>query len=240
MHYPAPGSIHWPVPGPNSRLAGTGQIADDLYLVAHHEVTGKPYLPPRATGAGLAGGLLAELMDGDPPAVTLHRGYIVPVPAAGGDLLARYARTGEPVRQHVLDLIIAEPAPRPARDWLLFIGHSAATEVAGRLERSGYLTRPASRIPGRYRHLVPGDRDWAHCALLRAHAALDAARTPGPYMALLGGLALASGLGFRFADFTGAPARSADEAIRMLSPPQRELIAHVQATADSVLLSHRK
>jgi hypothetical protein len=26
----------------------------------------------------------------------------------------------------------------------------------------------------------------------------------------------------------------------MLSPPQRELIAHVQATADSALLSHRR
>jgi Golgi phosphoprotein 3 (GPP34) len=240
MHYSAPSSVHRSVAGPNSWLAGTGQVADDLYLIAHHEVNGKPYLPPRALGAGLAGGLLTELMDGDPPAVTLHGGYIVPVPAASGDLFARYARTGEPVRQHVLDLIAAEPAPRPARDWLLFIGHSAATEVAGRLERSGYLARPASRIPGRSRLPVPADRDWAHCALLRAHAALDAARTPGLYTALLGGLALASGLGFRFADFTGTPARSADEAIRMLSPPQRELIAHVQATADSALLSQRK
>jgi hypothetical protein len=240
MQYPAPGSVHWSVPGPNSQLAGTGQVADDLYLIAHHEVTGKPYLPPRALGAGLAGGLLAELMDGDMPAVTLRRGYIVPVPAAGGDLVARYARTGEPVRQHVLELIIAEPAPRPVRDWLLFLGHSAVTDVAARLERCEYLTRPAGRVPGRSRRAVPADRDWAHCALLRAHAALDAARTPGPYTALLSGLALASGLGFRFADFTGTPARSADEAIRMLTPPLRELIANVQAAADSALLSHRR
>jgi hypothetical protein len=197
-------------------------------------------LPPRALGAGLAGGLLAELMDGDTPAVTLRRGYLVPAGAADGDLAARYAWTGEPVRWHVLELIMAEPAPRPARDWLQFLGQSAATEVAGRLERSGYLTRPVSRIPGRSRWPVPADRDWAHCALLRAHPAFDAARTPAPYPALLSGLALASGLGFRFADFTGTPARSPDEAIRMLSPPLRELIAHVQATADSALLSHRR
>jgi hypothetical protein len=45
-----------------ARLSGTGRLADDLYLMAHHEVTGKPYLQPRAAGLGLAGALLAELM----------------------------------------------------------------------------------------------------------------------------------------------------------------------------------
>jgi len=45
-------------------LSGIGQVADDLYLMAHHEVTGKPFVQPRALGAGLAGALLAELMLG--------------------------------------------------------------------------------------------------------------------------------------------------------------------------------
>ena len=45
-------------------LSGTGLVADDLYLMAHHELTGKPFLQPRALGIGLAGGLLAELMLG--------------------------------------------------------------------------------------------------------------------------------------------------------------------------------
>jgi Golgi phosphoprotein 3 (GPP34) len=224
----------------NSRLAGTGQVADELYLIAHHEVTGKPYLPPRALGAGLAGGLLAELMDAGTPMVTLRRGYLVPVRAASGAPAARHARIDEPVLRNVLELIIAEPAPRPPRDWLLFLGQSAATEVAWRLERAGYLTRPASRIPGRSRRPVPGDRDWAYSALLRAHSALHKARPPTPYAALLAGLTLACGLGFRFANLTDAPARSPGEAIRMLSPPLRELITHVQATADSALLSQRK
>ncbi len=43
-------------------LSGTGRVANDLYLVAHHEVSGRPYVQPRALGLGLAGGLLAELM----------------------------------------------------------------------------------------------------------------------------------------------------------------------------------
>ena len=43
-------------------LSGTGRVADDLYLMAHHEISGKPYVQPRALGLGLAGGLLADLM----------------------------------------------------------------------------------------------------------------------------------------------------------------------------------
>jgi hypothetical protein len=43
-------------------LGGTGLVADDLWLLAHHEVTGRPYLHARQLGLGLAGGLLAELM----------------------------------------------------------------------------------------------------------------------------------------------------------------------------------
>ncbi len=45
-----------------ARLSGTGRLADALYLLAHHEVTGQPHPQPRAIGLGLAGALLAELM----------------------------------------------------------------------------------------------------------------------------------------------------------------------------------
>ena len=45
-------------------LGGTGLVADDLYLMAHHEISGRPLLQPRPLGMGLAGALLAELMLG--------------------------------------------------------------------------------------------------------------------------------------------------------------------------------
>src|SRR6266704_4142496 len=45
-----------------ARLSGTGRLADDLYLMAHDDRTGKPLLQPRAAGLGLAGALLAELV----------------------------------------------------------------------------------------------------------------------------------------------------------------------------------
>jgi hypothetical protein len=81
---------------------------------------------------------------------------------------------------------------------------------------------------------------WSFCALLRAHAALDATRTLTPNSALLTGLTLAFGLGFRFSALSDGPARSAEEATRVLSRPMQELIAHVQVTADNTVLSTRK
>lgn len=229
-----------PALGLSSHLAGTGQVADDLYLIGHHERDGNPYLSPRALGVGLAGGLLAELMDAGIPAVTFNRGCLVPVRAANGVPVARSLRIDDPVRKRVLDQVIAEPEPLLARDWLLFFAQTAAADVAGRLERAGYLSRRARRIPRRSRRLVPGDRDWAHMALVRAYTALNTTGTPDPYTAILAGLAFASGLGFRFAGLADTPARSPGQAIRMLSPPMQELIAHTQATADSALLAQRR
>jgi hypothetical protein len=75
---------------------------------------------------------------------------------------------------------------------------------------------------------------------MRAHAALEAARPLIPYSALLTGLVLACGLGFRFSDFPNAPGRTAEEATRALPRPLQELLAQVQVTADSTVLSTRK
>lgn len=225
-----------------SALGGTGRVADDLYLIAHHEVSGRPYLSSRATGIGMAGGLLGELLAVQTPAVTIDHGRVFPLYRKDGDLVARYARPDDLVSARVLDLIVAESSPRPVRDWLLFLGRTSAAEVAGRLERSGYLTRPASLVPWRTRRPVPLEGDWAQCALLRAHAALNAARALTPYPALLTGLTAACGLEFRYShlsNLSNAPARSAEEAARVLPRPLRELIAHVRVTADAAVLSSR-
>lgn len=165
-------------------------MADDLYLIAHHEVTGRPYLALRVLGIGLAGGLLAELMAADRATATLHRGYVVLTRDGMNGLIAQYVRPAEPVAQHVLDRIMSEPRARPAREWLLFLGQSAEAEVEGRLQIAGYLDVPASRVPWRTPRPVPGDRDWAYCALQRALGALDLAKRPEFYAALLAGLAV--------------------------------------------------
>ena len=232
MASPAPDSEHL-------RLKGTGRVADDLYLIAHHEVSGRPQLSPRSAGIGIAGGVLAELLAAPVPPVTIDGGRVFALYRKNGDPVGRYARPDDQVAGRVLDLIVAESLPRPVGDWLLFLGKTSAAEVAGRLERAGYLSRPASRIPWRTRRPVPGEADWAQCALIRARAPLNAARPLTPQAALLTGLATACGLGFRFPDLPGAPVRSAGEVMRVLPPPLRELVAHVQVAADAAVLSTR-
>jgi hypothetical protein len=65
-----------PVINRGGQLNGTGRIGDDLYLLAHHECTGRPHLQPRAAGLGLAGALLAELVLSG--AVRIWRGLVIP------------------------------------------------------------------------------------------------------------------------------------------------------------------
>jgi len=57
--------------------------------------------------------LLAELITAPAPAVTLDRGYMLPLCGRNGDLVARYARPEDLVSGHVLDLVSASH-PRTA------------------------------------------------------------------------------------------------------------------------------
>ncbi|HEV2374306.1 MAG TPA: GPP34 family phosphoprotein [Streptosporangiaceae bacterium] len=210
-------------------LSGTGQVADDLYLMAHHELSGKPYVQPRALGLGLAGGLLAELMLVG--RVTLVWERLV---------LAEGAAPGDGLACNVLGLVAGEREHRPVREWLLFLARTAADDVACRLARSGYLTWAGGRARWRGGRWVPVDADCAFTPLIRVCSALNPARPPSAHSLVLAGLAAACGLGFRLADYApGNAGRSVDEAVALLVPGLRELVAQTQAAVDSALLSHR-
>jgi len=211
-----------------SALSGTGLVADDLYLMAHSDVTGRPLLQSRPLGIGLAGGLLAELMlDG---CLAVHAGGVVATgstwPAAG---LAR----------KIGDQILAEHQPHPLREWLLFFGRTAAAEVAARLAQAGYLTRARGWVPGRPGRWRPVNADWAFSSVVRVRSALDPARPFDPRAVAVAGLAVACGLGFRFGHDQVPAGRTVDEAAGYLPPGVRALIAQTQAATDSAVLSHR-
>lgn len=211
-----------------ARLSGTGRLADDLYMLAHNDVSGKPLLQQRALGIGLAGGLLAELaLVG---AIEVEQGAVVVVGhAPAEDALTRS------VRQSLAD----ETERHPVRTWLQFLAHTSATEVAGRLEQAGYLVR-AGRGGRRGPRWVPVDADCAFAPLVRVRAAMDASRPVSVHGAALAGLAIACGLSFRLA--RAAPLerpRSLDEVRQHLPPGLRDLIAQTQVAVDSALLSHR-
>jgi len=217
-------------PGPvDAGLSGTGLVADDLYLLAHDERTGKPLLPPRPLGAGLAGALLAELMlaccIGLGSGTSVVIGPDMPPAAADGHLLLRQ--------------IAGEPGPLPVRTWLLFLGRTAAREVALRLEQAGYLARVRSRVPGRPGRMVPVNPDWAFAPKLRVRSALDRNREVTPHGAALTGLSVACGLGFRLEDYQARGGRSAAGAVAHLPPDLRQLITQTQITVCSAVLSHR-
>ena len=210
-------------------LTGTGRIADDLYLLAHDDETGRAFLQPRVLGAGLAGALLAELMFAG--AVWI-RSDGIEFPGRG--------LPHDDVGRRVLGVLMAEGDWHPVREWLTFLAGTASQDVAGRLEQAGYLTQVGSRWRRRAVRWVPADPDCAFAPLIRVRSVLTPARPATVSDAVLAGLATACGLGSRVLPYGPPGARqNLDAALRHLHPGLRELIAQTQSVVDSALLSHR-
>lgn len=213
------------VPAPS--LAGTGRLADDLYLMAHHERTGRSLLAPRAAGLGLAGGLLGELILAD--ALGIYRGEVAIGPTPPSDALAAT------ITSQVAD----ESTRRPVADWLAFLSRTAPSAVAGRLEQAGYLVAIEAR-PWRPSRWVPSDPDCAFAPVARVKAALDLSQSADAQTVALAGLAAACGLGARLTAYL--PARSRirmEQAAGRLDADLREVITCTQATVGAALLAHR-
>src|SRR5262245_59756598 len=120
-------------------LDGTGWVADDLYLLAHNDVTGRPYIQPRPLGLGLAGGLLAELILAG--AVSLSEDLIT--------VIADLHRRSDGLTHRVLGLLAGEREAHTMRDWLVFLARTAVADVASRLAAAGYLARAGGLWRGR-------------------------------------------------------------------------------------------
>jgi hypothetical protein len=217
-------------PGPpDPGLSGTGLVADDLYLLAHDDRSGRALLPPRPLGTGLAGALLAELM--------LARLIGLRSDTA---VMISYDAPAAAVQEHVLlALIASEPGPLPVRAWLGFLGQTAVRDVAARLEQAGYLTRVRSRVAGRGGRMVPVNPDWAFAPMTRVRPALDPGRPVTEYAAALAGLAVVAGLGFRLDQYQAQIGRSTADVVAHLPAGLRQLIAQTQITVSSAVLSHR-
>jgi hypothetical protein len=210
-------------------LTGTGRFADDIWLLAHHEVSGRPFLQPRAAGLGVAAGLLAELV-------------LIRAIRISGDDVAATSRVRPPDRlmRAVHLRVLGERQRYCARDWLTFLAQTAAEDVACRLAHSGYLAPVRSRRPWGTARWVPVDADCAFAAVIRVKAALDPMRRAAPESTALAGLAVACGLGPRVLAY--GPPRACEELagrVRLLGPDLRELISQTQAAVDSAVLAHR-
>src|SRR6202035_3919680 len=96
------------------QLGGTGRLADDLYLMAHNDSTGRPYLQPRAAGIGLAGALLAELLLVGGATISSDRAV-----TAGGTPPA------DQLTALIYSQIAGELEQLPAGQWLQFLGRTS-------------------------------------------------------------------------------------------------------------------
>jgi hypothetical protein len=213
---------------PTLGLSGTGLVADDLWLLCHDDVTGRPCIQPRPLGLGLAGALLAE---------AALAGVVIlgPGPVRAGGYGPR-----EELAARLLRQVTGEPEPHPVEEWLAYLARTAPADVAGRLEACGYLVRNGWWPPWRSGRWTPTDRDSAFSPVLRVRAALDAARPPTVHEALLAGLADACGLGFRLAQYTPArPVRPLREAVAQLEPALQDLVACTKTAVDSAVLANR-
>jgi hypothetical protein len=210
-------------------LTGTGRLADDIYLLAHHELNGRPFLKPRAIGLGLAGGLLAELV------------LIGAIRVAGDGLaVTDRVRPQDALMRAVHLQVLSERQRHCTRAWLTYLAQTAAEDVARRLEDSGYLVLARPGRPWRAARWVPVDADCAFAPLIRVKTALDPARSPAPESTALAGLAAACGLGPRPWAYGPPGARQQlEERTRQLVPDLRELIGQTQAAVDSAVLSQR-
>jgi hypothetical protein len=210
-------------------LAGTGLVASDLWLLGHDDRSGRPLLQSRALGTGLAGAVLADLMLAGLVGLRPD-GAVMITRDASGDVVARHP---------VLRQVAAEPWPQPARLWLRFLAPAMSRDVALRLAEAGYLEQAGSRVPWGRGQWVPVDPDWAFAPMLLVRSALDPARPAAAPAAVLAGLAVACGLGFRLAAYQDPAGRSVADAVAGLSPGLRELIAQTRTVVDSAVLSHR-
>jgi Golgi phosphoprotein 3 (GPP34) len=210
-------------------LEGTGRAGDDLWLLAHDDVTGKPVIQPRPLGLGLAGALLGELA----------LAGAVSVRGEGITVVAVRRRPADALLARVLGQLESEPQSHPVGEWLAYLARTAPAEVAARLERSGYLAHGKGLLPWRNRW-VPTDRDSAFAPVLRVRAVLDASRPLTADGVLLAGLADACGLGFRLAEYTPACAiRPLHQAVGQLDAGLCGLVAQTKAAVDSAVLAHR-
>lgn len=210
---------------------GTGRLADDFWLMAHDELTGRARVAQRILGLGVAGALLGELAMSE--RVGVRDGCVVVLDSrAPGDAVAGV----------VLGYLAAEGRARPVRDWLVFLGESAAERVGARLSGAGLLVAHPSRVPLRADRLVPADTQSAVMPLVNLCTKAMRGRPVDASGAMLAGLAQATGLdhpGLWEVRNTPRAARFLSETLAVLSPASlRELIRHTEAAVAGAITSH--
>lgn len=129
--------------GQDTRPGGSDRLADEFFLMAHDEATGKPRLAERIAALGLAGALLGELAVES--RIELRQGTVTVVDSSP---------CADELAGRVLEFLKQEE--HPTRTWLAFFAQSAYGEVGGGeppacscARASGARGSPAAGCPSR-------------------------------------------------------------------------------------------
>lgn len=170
----------------NSYQGGPGRLADDLFLIAHDDYSGKAAATPRTLDPALAGALLGELaLDGR---IAVANGQVHVV-----DGRPRH----EPVADRVLGEIVHRGNGHAVRAWVRFLTPRARRQIGDRLVSAGTVhrervrqlnLRTTVRWPGRDRNRAAVPRAVLTTILERSAEPLDTR------MAMLAALVRSGGL----------------------------------------------
>lgn len=224
-----------PTPARHRRARGSGPdgpvlLADEFFLIAHDDQTGRPRLHQSAITHGLAAALLGELAAAG--RISFDRGHIY--------VLDR--RPPADALQHlILDRLVGEPQHAATRTWLSYLAATAHEEVARRLWQAGKVEPQQQRKFFRTVAVhVPTDMNvaawsWARLSTkLRQYEDLDA------FDLALAGICVSCRLDQFILD--GAPYAVGAHLRRLLAAapqPMRELFADLDTAIGHTVLSHR-
>jgi hypothetical protein len=217
---------------PGSARRSGPLLANQFFWLAHQSLTGQPRIHAKATGIGLAAGLLGEL---------ILTGHLF---LGGGELTVLNPASPADVLAHsTLDQIGAEPHVRDVRTWLAFLAGDAEDAVGQRMCRAGLVVRERARWPRASVRYVPVDGLAPARAVTHLYMALTRDEPLSVGDTTLAGLVAAVGL-TRTVLFDGgsrgtASIRRLQERVGVLPAPLRELVAHVEAAVGDLVLTHR-
>jgi hypothetical protein len=208
-------------------MSGTGPLADDFFLLAHDNVTGRPRLHPRVIGIGLAGALLAEL-------ILLGRTDV----RAGALVVVDDRRLTDPLLAGLLGRVRGERRPHQVGAWLSFLAPGVEDEVAQRAAGKGLLVRVGQRGLRRGNRWAPADSAAATWPAARLRMLLTRTEPMAIGDVSLAGLALACGLVQHvLADAPQQARQYLDHLVSSLAEPLRQLIVETESAAGNAALA---
>ncbi len=216
--------------GQDARPGGTERLADEFFLMAHDEVTGKPRLAERIAGLGLAAALLGELAAES--RIELRQGTVAVIDSAPCD---------DALAGRVLEYLKQEE--HPTRTWLAFFGQSAHGEVGRRLADAGLLVRESKKRPWQSGRWVPVSPSVASRPTALLCTQLIRGQDLDERSAVLLGLLRATGLDqpvlWEVRHTAPEALRRVGEARAALGPSLAELVTQTEAAVGSAIASHR-